>query len=64
VGGADLGVADAYSTAALAMGMGGLDWLSRNSSYESAVVTDDGLCFHSEQLPVVLSPAEPGPDPG
>ena len=51
--GADLGVADAYATAALAMGRPGLDWLDRLSGYESGVVTEDGECFRSQGLPVV-----------
>jgi len=53
VTGPDLGVADAYATAALAMGLPGLDWLAALDSYESAVVTDDGRCFRSAHLPEV-----------
>jgi thiamine biosynthesis lipoprotein len=49
--GPDLGVADAYATAALAMGMAGLDWLSTLDGYECAVVTEDGRCFRSDGLP-------------
>jgi len=49
--GKDLGLADAYATAALAMGLPGLDWLARISGHESAVVTEDGQCFRSEGLP-------------
>ncbi|WP_203911511.1 FAD:protein FMN transferase [Rhizocola hellebori] len=52
VAGSDLGVADAYSTAAVAMGVKGIDWLARLEGYESAVVTEDGLAFRSEGLPV------------
>ncbi len=51
--GPDLGVADAYATAALAMGTGGLDWLSALDGHECAVVQDDGRCFRSAELPVV-----------
>jgi thiamine biosynthesis lipoprotein len=56
--GKDLGLADAYATAALAMGLSGLDWLARLSGHESAVVTKDGRCFRSEGLP-----SEPGDGP-
>jgi thiamine biosynthesis lipoprotein len=50
--GPDLGTADAYATAALAMGTAGLDWLARLDGYESAVVTEDGRLFRSAGLPV------------
>lgn len=50
--GPDLGTADAYATAALAMGLSGLDWLAGLDGYESAVVTEDGRCFRSPRLPV------------
>lgn len=60
VTGADLAIADAYATAALAMGEPGLDWLARltTAGYESAVVTADGRAFRSPDLPVVDE--EPG----
>jgi thiamine biosynthesis lipoprotein len=51
VTGPDLGRADAYATAALAMGMPGLDWLARLEGYESGVVTEDGRAFRSAGLP-------------
>jgi FAD:protein FMN transferase len=51
VTGPDLGRADAYATAAVAMGEAGLDWLARLDGYESAAVTDDGRCFRSGCLP-------------
>jgi FAD:protein FMN transferase len=51
--GPDLGAADAYSTAALAMGLPGLDWLATLDGHESAVVTEDGRCFRSAGLPAV-----------
>ena len=54
--GPDLGTADAYATAAVAMGTPGLDWLARlaaRDGYESAVVTQDGRAFSSAGLPVV-----------
>jgi thiamine biosynthesis lipoprotein len=52
--GPDLAVADAYATAALAMGESGLDWLAKRADegYESAAVTDDGRAFTSANLPI------------
>jgi FAD:protein FMN transferase len=50
--GPDLGLADAYATAALAMGLPGLDWLARLPGYESAAVTGDGRAYRSAGLPV------------
>jgi FAD:protein FMN transferase len=51
VTGPDLGRADAFATAAVAMGEAGLDWLAGLDGYESAAVTDDGRCFRSDHLP-------------
>ena len=53
VTGPDLARADAYATAALAMGEPGISWLARRTAdgYESAVVTDDGRAFSSAGLP-------------
>ncbi|MDH6466033.1 thiamine biosynthesis lipoprotein [Micromonospora sp. A200] len=50
--GADLGVADAYATAAVAMGEAGIGWLDRLSDHLHAVVTDDGRLLHSTRLPL------------
>ncbi|MFY1703518.1 FAD:protein FMN transferase [Micromonospora sp. WMMA1923] len=50
--GADLGPADAYATAAVAMGPAGIGWLDRLAGYRHAVVTDDGRCLHSTDLPL------------
>jgi FAD:protein FMN transferase len=50
--GDDLGLADAYATAALAMGRAGLDWLARLDGYESGVVTEDGQAYRSAGFPV------------
>ncbi|GIE84371.1 FAD:protein FMN transferase [Actinoplanes regularis] len=52
--GPDLAVADAYATAALAMGELGLTWLAKRvaDGYESAAVTEDGRAFTSPGLPV------------
>jgi thiamine biosynthesis lipoprotein len=54
--GADLSVADAYATAALAMGEAGISWLARRAAdgYQSAVVTDDGRAFSSAKLPAAV----------
>jgi FAD:protein FMN transferase len=54
VTGPDLGTADAYATAALAMGVAGLDWLGGLDGHESAAVTADGRAFRSVGLPVAL----------
>jgi thiamine biosynthesis lipoprotein len=55
--GPDLGRADAYATAAVAMGMSGLSWLAGLDGYEVAAVTEDGAGFRSPGLPTVdLSP--------
>jgi thiamine biosynthesis lipoprotein len=51
VAGPDLGRADAYATAALAMGEAALAWLAGLCGYESAAITDDGRCFRSAGLP-------------
>ena len=50
--GADLGRADAYATAAVAMARAGVDWLAGLDGYEVAVVTEDGDGFCSAGLPV------------
>jgi thiamine biosynthesis lipoprotein len=50
--GPDLSVADAYATAALAMGRRGLGWLAKLDGYESAAVTADGEAYRSDGLPV------------
>ncbi|MFD1370088.1 FAD:protein FMN transferase [Actinoplanes sichuanensis] len=52
--GPDLAVADAWATAALAMGEPGLAWLAglTDKGYESAAVTEDGRAFTSSGLPV------------
>ena len=51
--GPDLGLADAYTTAALAMGSAGLDWLASLTGYESAAVCPDGRAYRSGGLPTV-----------
>jgi FAD:protein FMN transferase len=54
--GSDLSLADAYATAALAMGEPGIAWLAKRvaDGYESAVVTDDGRAFSSTGLPAAV----------
>ncbi|MFC3382536.1 FAD:protein FMN transferase [Couchioplanes azureus] len=54
--GPDLTLADAYATAALAMGEAGLAWLAKlvPDGYESAAVTDDGRAFSSAGLPAAV----------
>lgn len=53
VTGTDLSRADAYATAALAMGEAALTWLPKLAAdgYDSAVVTDDGRAFTTPGLP-------------
>ncbi len=50
--GTDLGVADAYATAAVAMGTAGRSWLDRLPDHRHAIVTDDARLEHSTNLPV------------
>jgi FAD:protein FMN transferase len=54
--GPDLTLADAYATAALAMGEAGIGWLAKRAEegYESAVVTDDQRAFSSRNLPAAV----------
>ncbi|MFU8850014.1 FAD:protein FMN transferase [Micromonospora sp. SL1-18] len=56
--GPDLGVADAYATAAVAMGPAGITWLDQLRDYRHAVVTDGAGLLHSRTLP--LAPPPPG----
>ncbi|MEV4759425.1 FAD:protein FMN transferase [Micromonospora sp. NPDC049559] len=49
--GPDLGRADGYATAAVAMGRAGLHWLARLSGHHYAVVTDDGRYLQSPGFP-------------
>ncbi len=50
--GADLGEADGLATAAMAMGLAGITWLSTMDGFASAVVTDDGRFLCSDNLPL------------
>jgi thiamine biosynthesis lipoprotein len=51
--GSDLALADAYATAALAMGEPGIAWLA-NRGFDLAAVTDDGRAFSSTGLPAAV----------
>lgn len=51
--GADLALADAYATAAVAMGEAGLPWLSKLDGYECAAITDDGRAYVSAGWPAL-----------
>jgi FAD:protein FMN transferase len=53
--GRDLALADAYATAAVAMGRAGLSWLAQLADHECAVVTEDGRALYSAGLPLVES---------
>jgi thiamine biosynthesis lipoprotein len=55
--GPDLADADAYATAALAMGRPALTWLPILRGYEVAVIFDDGTAFASDSLPVAPAPS-------
>jgi FAD:protein FMN transferase len=66
VTGPDLGVADAYATAAVAMGARGPGWLAGLDGHECAVVTAAGEASRSAGLPVAdfrddTPPGDPGP---
>jgi thiamine biosynthesis lipoprotein len=61
--GRELAAADAYATAAVAMGRAALAWLPTLRGYEAAVILDDGTAFTSDSLPLAHSgdvSAEPG----
>ena len=53
VTGPDLALADAYATAAMAMGLDGLLWLAAlaDTGYDSAAVTADGHTYRSDGFP-------------
>ena len=59
VTGPDLGVADAYATAAVAMGERGPEWLAGLDGYECAVVTSEGAAMRSPGLPLLSPSAAP-----
>jgi thiamine biosynthesis lipoprotein len=51
--GRDIGIVDAYATAAVAMGEGALDWLAKLQGYEAALIKSDGSSYTSPGLPLV-----------
>lgn len=51
--GTDLGRADAFATAGVAMGAAGLHWLADLADHEVGVITEDELSFRSDNFPVV-----------
>jgi thiamine biosynthesis lipoprotein len=53
--GHDLAIADAYATAAVAMGAHVQAWLASLTDHESAVVMEDGTCLRSAGFPVISS---------
>jgi thiamine biosynthesis lipoprotein len=53
--GRDLGPADAYATAAVAMDRAGLAWLAGLKDYECAVMLTDGTAYESPHLNETLS---------
>jgi FAD:protein FMN transferase len=64
--GPDLGLADAYSTAAFALGEAGPGWLAAVPGYESFTITTDGRTLATPgfpvlvgAVPVVAAPADP-----
>lgn len=64
VTGPDLGLADAYATAAVAMGRPGLRWLADLPGHGTAVVTEDGEGYTSPGLPIVpVDEVAAGPRP-
>ncbi|MFB9234139.1 FAD:protein FMN transferase [Plantactinospora siamensis] len=63
VTGPDLGTADAYATAGLAMGEAGLRWLAElPAGYEVGAITDELTGFHSAGLPVAPDEDWTAPD--
>jgi FAD:protein FMN transferase len=56
--GRDLGVADAYATAAMAMRDGALSWLATLPGHESLVVDEAGRCFRSDGFPGPAGPLD------
>ena len=51
VTGRDLGSADAYATAAFAMGLRGPEWTATLSEYGAMTILDDGRVLLNERFP-------------
>ncbi len=49
--GPDLGVADAYATAAFVMGLDSIDWIETQPHYHAYLITHDGATYWSSRFP-------------
>jgi thiamine biosynthesis lipoprotein len=49
--GPDLGVADAYATAAFVMGLDAIDWIEADSHYAAYLITHEGTAYWSSRFP-------------
>jgi thiamine biosynthesis lipoprotein len=49
--GPDLGVADAYATAAFVMGVDAIDWIETRPGYHAYLITHDGTTCWSSRFP-------------
>lgn len=58
---ADLGIADAYATTALAMGLAGVSWLSQLDGYHWLVITEDDRWFRSTGWPGEIADDDAAP---
>ena len=54
VAGPDLGTADAYATAAFAMGLDGPEWTAGLSGYEAMTILADGRVLTTRRFPTML----------
>jgi thiamine biosynthesis lipoprotein len=57
--GPDLATADAYATAAFAMGAAGPDWTRGLGPYEAMTITDDGRVLSTQSFPRAAASATP-----
>jgi thiamine biosynthesis lipoprotein len=64
VTGPDLGWADAYATAAFAMGLGGAAWVEGHPGYGAVAITADGLVSWTRTATARRVPDAPEPSPG
>ena len=53
ISGAELATADAYATAAFAMGRGALDWARTIAPYQALLILDDESSFSTAGFPSV-----------
>jgi thiamine biosynthesis lipoprotein len=49
--GPDLGIADAYATAAFVMGIDSIDWIGTQPGYHAYLITHDGTTYWTEGFP-------------